>query len=93
MALPNYEFKSDFAKKHREEGRTMATRDALSAILRRSFGELPASAIERLNAADLPTLERWLEASLEASLPDRSLKASLEASLPERSLEALFNEK
>lgn len=74
MALPNYEFKSDFALKNqavgrkegREEGREIA-RGALLALLRRTYGDLPDWTVARLRSADLEELKRWLERSTSAA--------------------------
>ena len=58
----------------REEGREEGERLALAAILLRQarlrFGTLPGPTIARVEAAETPELERWLEAILTAERLD-----------------------
>ncbi|MBL8209328.1 MAG: hypothetical protein JNK87_01375 [Bryobacterales bacterium] len=55
------------------EGQTAGERRALQKILSRRFGTLPSAIEQRIAAADLDTLERWIEQAIVAD----SLEASL----------------
>jgi hypothetical protein len=63
MDLRSYTYQSDFARKYvaegRDEGRTEGYRELLRAQLGQRFGELPADAVVRLDAADTDTLGAW----------------------------------
>ncbi|MBI4880856.1 MAG: hypothetical protein HY812_14545 [Planctomycetes bacterium] len=45
----------------RQEGLEAGTRASLGRLLRVRFGELDSAALARIQAADLPTLDRWLD--------------------------------
>lgn len=49
------------------EGKTAAARDMLKRQLRHRFGSMPESAVAKVDEADLPTLERWVDRVLDAS--------------------------
>ena len=53
-------------KEGRDEGRTEGERILLLRLLRARFGELPAAAVARVEAADVALLERWGERVLGA---------------------------
>ena len=53
-------------KEGRDEGRTEGERILLLRQLRARFGELPAAAVARVEAADVALLERWGERVLGA---------------------------
>jgi hypothetical protein len=70
MMIKGYEYQSDFAKKYialgRDEGRKEGERALLLRLLRARFGELPATAVARVEAAEVAALERWGERVLSA---------------------------
>ncbi|MBI4880857.1 MAG: Rpn family recombination-promoting nuclease/putative transposase [Planctomycetes bacterium] len=51
----------------RREGLEAGARQSLVRLLRARFGELDGAALARIQAADLPTLERWLDRFVNAS--------------------------
>jgi hypothetical protein len=57
----------------RDEGLRAGARLLLLRLLRARFGELPATAVVRIDAADLTTLERWGERVLGAQSLDEVL--------------------
>jgi hypothetical protein len=69
--MKGYEYQSDFAKKYvaqgRQEGRQEGERALLLRQLRSRFGELPASAVARIESAEVVLLERWGERVLNAT--------------------------
>ena len=57
----------------RAEGRAEGERRALTTILRRRFGTVPAWAEDRMASAPLETLERWIEQAVVADSVESSL--------------------
>jgi predicted transposase YdaD len=53
-------------KEGRNEGRKEGERNLLLKLLRVRFGELPASAVARIDAAEVAEIERWGERVLGA---------------------------
>jgi hypothetical protein len=53
-------------KEGRDEGHKEGERNSLLRLLRARFGELPAAAVARIDAAELAELERWGERGLAA---------------------------
>jgi hypothetical protein len=53
--------------KGRKDGERKGKRDVLLKLLRLRFGELPAAAVARVEAAEAPELEAWTERILSAS--------------------------
>jgi hypothetical protein len=68
--MKSYDYQSDFAKKYvaegRAEGRKEGERALLLRLLRTRFGELPATAMARVESAEIAVLERWGERVLSA---------------------------
>lgn len=60
--MKGYQYQSDFAKKYLAEGE----RTILLRLIRARFGELPASALARIEGADRPLLEQWSDRVLSA---------------------------
>ena len=60
--MKGYEYQSDFAKKYVAEGE----RVFLLRQLRTRFGDLPESAVARVESADVAVLEQWGERVLTA---------------------------
>ena len=60
--MKGYEYQSDFAKKYVAQGE----RAMLLRLLRTRFGELPATAIARVESAEIAALERWGDRVLSA---------------------------
>lgn len=56
----------DYKKQLRDEGRNEGERGVLLRQLRKRFGELPASTVARVEAADASLLEKWSERILSA---------------------------
>jgi Domain of unknown function (DUF4351) len=56
----------DYRQKLRNEARTEGERSLLLRLLRTRFGELPAAAVARIEAADVAALERWSDRVLDA---------------------------
>ena len=56
----------DYQRKLRNEARSEGERSLLLRQLRVRFGELPATAVARIEAADMADLERWGERVLDA---------------------------
>jgi len=54
-------------KRGLEQGREEALRHAVSRILTRRFKKVPPSVDQKLARADAATLERWLDAAVEAN--------------------------
>ena len=65
--LKGYAYQSEFAKKFHAEGRIEGERIFLLRQLRTRFGELPAAAVRRIEAAETTALERWGERVLNAA--------------------------
>ncbi len=65
--MKGYEYQSDFAKKYvaegveqgLEQGREQGERILLLRLLRKRFGELPASVVARVESAEVAVVERW----------------------------------
>jgi len=57
----------------RAEGRAETERDVLTKLLRKQFGELSPSALDRIAAAGEPQLSQWLELAWEAKSLDEVL--------------------
>ncbi|MDQ1833106.1 hypothetical protein [Massilia scottii] len=51
----------------RAEGQVIALRGVLGSLLRNRFGDLPASATQRIGQATQTELEEWFERSLNAA--------------------------
>jgi hypothetical protein len=64
--MKGYEYQSDFAKKYVAQGRQEGELNLLLRQLRARFGELPAAAVTRIEAADIAEIERWGERVLSA---------------------------
>lgn len=64
--MKGYEYQSDFAKKYVAQGRQEGELNLLLRLLHARFGELPAAAVTRIEAADIDELERWGERVLSA---------------------------
>jgi hypothetical protein len=68
--MKGYEYQSEFAKKYvaqgKDEGRKEGERALLLRQLRARFGELPATAVARVESAESALLERWGERVLSA---------------------------
>jgi len=56
----------DYQRKLRSEGRKEGERSLLLRLLHSRFGELPAAAVARIEAADIADIERWGERVLGA---------------------------
>ena len=63
----------DYQSKLRRESRKEGERSLLLRLLRSRFGELPAAAVARIEAADIADLERWGERILGAGTLDEVL--------------------
>jgi hypothetical protein len=61
-SMKGYVYQSEFARKYVAEGE----RALLLRQLRARFGELPATAVARVEAADIAAVERWGERVLSA---------------------------
>lgn len=66
MAMHEYEFQSEFARRYVAEGE----QKLLTKQLGRKFGELPDWAQQRLRAASVADIERWAERVLVAGTLD-----------------------
>jgi hypothetical protein len=64
--MKGYEYQSDFAKKYYGQGRQEGERALLLKLLCTRFGELPASAVARVESAEVALIERWGERMLSA---------------------------
>ncbi|MGK3986953.1 DUF4351 domain-containing protein [Sorangium sp. So ce136] len=64
--MKGYEYQSDFAKKYVAQGRQEGERAILLRLLRARFGELPDTAVARVEEAEIAALERWAERVLSA---------------------------
>ena len=64
--MKGYEYQSDFAKKYVAQGQKEGERAMLLRLLRTRFGELPATAIARVESAEIAALERWGDRVLSA---------------------------
>jgi hypothetical protein len=77
MKMKGYEYQSDFAKKYLAQGRELGRREGERALLLRQlrarFGEVPASALARVENADIALLEQWAERMLSAKTLDEAL--------------------
>jgi hypothetical protein len=71
--MKGYEYQSDFAKKYVDVGRREGERALLLRLLRARFGEVPASALARVENADTALLEQWGERVLSAKTLDEAL--------------------
>ena len=75
MSLHNYEFQTEFAKRYmaegRKEGREAGERAIVLRQLMKRFGPLPAAAVERVEQADVATVEEWAERLLTAETLDQ----------------------
>ena len=71
--MKGYEYQSDFAKKYVAQGRQEGERNMLLRLLRARFGELPAAAVTRIEAADVAELEQWGERVFSAKALDEVL--------------------
>jgi hypothetical protein len=63
-------FETEVDKARREgerQGEREGARTVILKLLRLRFGELPAAAVARVEAAEVPELEAWLERILTAS--------------------------
>ena len=60
----------------REEGRVEGERRLVLRLLSARFGELPAAAVARVNAAEVPELDRWAEQVLVATTLESVLGSS-----------------
>jgi Domain of unknown function (DUF4351) len=60
--MKGYEYQSEFAKKYVAQGKC----ELLLRLLRSRFGELPATAVARVESAEATVLERWGERMLSA---------------------------
>jgi Domain of unknown function (DUF4351) len=60
------DYERELLSKSREEGHKAGERSLLLRQLRARFGELPAAAVARIEAADLADIERWGERILDA---------------------------
>jgi hypothetical protein len=65
-SMKGYEYQSEFARKYVALGRQEGERALLLRLLRARFGELPATAVARVEAADIAAVERWGERVLSA---------------------------
>jgi hypothetical protein len=78
LNMHHYEYQSEFARKYveegrkdgLEEGRKEGRQEVLVKQLGLKFGELPDSAVQRLQAADDTDLARWTERVLTAATLD-----------------------
>ncbi len=69
--LKNYEWQSDFAKKHRGEGRTEGQAEAVLTVLRTRGMSIDAEHQERIQACgDSEQLDSWLQRAVTASSLD-----------------------
>jgi AcrR family transcriptional regulator len=59
MDSRNYEYQSDFARKHFAQGIAQGYRTMLRNLLEQRFGALPASVEARLEQADADPLDAW----------------------------------
>ena len=50
----------------RQEGRRLGKAEVLKALASQRFGELPLWAVERIDRADVDTLDRWSRRLLDA---------------------------
>ncbi|WP_437628102.1 DUF4351 domain-containing protein [Sorangium sp. So ce1151] len=64
--MKGYEYQSDFAKKYVAQGRQEGERAILLRLLRARFGELPDTAVARVEEAEITVLETWAERVLSA---------------------------
>jgi hypothetical protein len=64
--MKGYEYQSEFAKKYVAQGHKEGECALLLRLLRARFGELPASAITRIEGAETASLEAWGERVLNA---------------------------
>ena len=64
------------AEKVREEGRLEALCSMLTKQLRQRFGELSNDIIERIDKADVDTIERWSERVITGETPDEICRDS-----------------
>lgn len=65
--------REEIIQEGRQEGRSEGERHLLLRLLRTRFGELPAAAIARIEAADVPDIERWGERMFGAQTLDEVL--------------------
>jgi hypothetical protein len=71
-----YTYKSEFARKYYQEGQEASLRKVLLRILAQRFGDVPATAAQRITAAELTDLERWADRVLVGDSIDAVLAPS-----------------
>ncbi len=71
-----YTYKSEFARKYYQEGQETTLRKVLLRILDQRFGDVPATAAQRIAAAELEILEGWVDRVLVADSIDAVLAPS-----------------
>jgi hypothetical protein len=70
MDFRNYEYQSDFARKHFAQGIAQGYRTMLRKHLRQRFGALLPDIESRLEQADADTLDAWASRALTAASLD-----------------------
>ena len=78
LGIRNYQFQSDFIRKNvelgrdegLEQGRKEGIRDVLLRQLEQRFDELPAEVRQRIEAAEMSELDRWIDRVITAAALD-----------------------
>lgn len=76
MIPAGYTYKSEFARKYFQEGQQETLRKVLLRMLAQRFGDVPAPAAQRIAAAGMAELERWVDRVLVADSMDAVLDPS-----------------